>query len=74
MKRDPALHSIPVVVLTHTDTRRTIRRCFNLGANAYLIKPIEVEKFVHAVRGCIAFVRACKQLMQSVHCPRARKR
>ena len=39
-----------VVVLTTTDDKREIQRCYELGANVYITKPVEYEAFANAIR------------------------
>jgi CheY-like chemotaxis protein len=50
LKSDVVTHSIPVIVLTSTDDRREIERCYNLGCNVYLRKPVDYDDFAHAVQ------------------------
>jgi len=40
----------PVVVLTTTDDEREIQRSYDLGANAYITKPVSYEAFANAVQ------------------------
>lgn len=40
----------PVVVLTTTDDSREIQRCYDLGANVYITKPVNYEAFANAIR------------------------
>ncbi|MCB1466998.1 MAG: response regulator [Rhizobiaceae bacterium] len=40
----------PVVVLTTTDDAREIQRCYELGANVYITKPVNYEGFANAIR------------------------
>lgn len=40
----------PVVVLTTTDDEREIKRCYDLGANVYVTKPVNYEGFANAIR------------------------
>lgn len=40
----------PVVVLTTTDDQREIQRCYDLGANVYITKPVNYESFADAIR------------------------
>jgi CheY-like chemotaxis protein len=40
----------PVVVLTTTDDTREIQRCYDLGANVYITKPVNYEAFANAIR------------------------
>jgi CheY-like chemotaxis protein len=41
---------LPVVILTTTDDEREIQRCYDLGANVYITKPVDYENFAHAIR------------------------
>lgn len=45
-KEHPLYRSIPVVVLTTSDEDRDIETAYQLGANSYIVKPVEFEKFV----------------------------
>jgi len=40
----------PVVILTTTDDQREIQRCYDLGANVYITKPVNYESFANAIR------------------------
>lgn len=40
----------PVIVLTTTDDEREIQRCYDLGANVYITKPVDYEGFANAIR------------------------
>lgn len=55
MKQDPDLRSIPVVTLTTSSARDDIRSCYALGANAYIVKPVEFDRFLDVVRSFEAF-------------------
>lgn len=50
IKSNPATEKIPVVVLTTTDDPREVERCYALGCNVYVNKPVEYESFVEAIR------------------------
>jgi two-component system, chemotaxis family, response regulator Rcp1 len=60
LKQDAELRYIPVVVLTTTQFPEDINRCYELGANAYLVKPMELEPFLTLVEITVAFWGACK--------------
>ena len=40
----------PVIVLTTTDDAREIQRCYDLGANVYITKPVDYDSFANAIR------------------------
>jgi DNA-binding response OmpR family regulator len=50
IKGNAHLKRMPVVVLTTTDDRREIQRCYDLGANVYITKPVNYEGFANAIR------------------------
>jgi CheY-like chemotaxis protein len=50
VKSDPALRSIPVVMLTSSREEGDLLRSYELGVNAYVVKPVEFSDFVAAVR------------------------
>ncbi len=50
IKADPELHPIPVVVLTSSLADRDMSEAYALGANSYLAKPIDFEKFHRMVQ------------------------
>ena len=50
IKADERLRKAPVVVLTTTDDQREIQRCYALGCNVYITKPVEYETFATAIR------------------------
>ena len=49
LKNDPAKKVIPVVVLTSSKEERDIVETYNLGVNAYIVKPVQFDKFMEAV-------------------------
>ena len=50
IKGDERLHRVPVVVLTTTDDKVEIQRCYDLGCNVYITKPVNYESFADAIR------------------------
>lgn len=50
IKSDDRLRSLPVVVLSSSDHERDLHECYRLGANSYIQKPVDHEKFQHIVR------------------------
>jgi CheY-like chemotaxis protein len=50
MKADPALKTIPVVVLTSSREDKDLETCYGLGVNAYVVKPVQFADFFLAVK------------------------
>ncbi len=50
VKANPHTRRSPVVVLTTTDDSREIQRCYDLGANVYITKPVNYDGFANAIR------------------------
>jgi CheY-like chemotaxis protein len=50
LKENEHLRVLPVVILTTTDDRSEIQRCYDLGCNVYMTKPVDYQKFAHAIQ------------------------
>jgi CheY-like chemotaxis protein len=50
VKGNDVLKRVPVVVLTTTDDAQEIQRCYDLGCNVYITKPVDYENFAQAIR------------------------
>jgi CheY-like chemotaxis protein len=50
VKSTPALKTIPVVVLTSSREEQDLVRTYDLGVNAYVVKPIDFHEFMDAVK------------------------
>lgn len=50
IKSDPNLKSIPIVMLTSSNESPDIEKCFALGANSYIVKPVDSDNFFNAVK------------------------
>ena len=55
IKSDPQLKMIPVVVLTSSREEPDLVHCYQLGVNAYIVKPVQFQEFVEAVKQVGAF-------------------
>lgn len=55
MKADPALRLIPVVIMTSSREEQDTVRSYELGVNAYVVKPVRFPEFVEAVKQIGAF-------------------
>ncbi|MBI4343930.1 MAG: response regulator [Candidatus Omnitrophica bacterium] len=56
LKADAALRSIPVLMLTSTDDQGEVNRCYALGANNYVVKPIQYEQFQERIKALGLFL------------------
>ena len=50
IKSDPNLKSIPVVILTSSKEDPDIKKCYALGANSYIVKPVDSDNFFNAIK------------------------
>jgi CheY-like chemotaxis protein len=50
IKTDPALKIIPVVMLTSSREEQDLLKSYQLGVNAYIVKPVQFHEFVDAVK------------------------
>lgn len=50
IRHDPALATIPVVMLTTSDAERDVGDCYQQGANCYITKPVDVSEFIRIVQ------------------------
>jgi two-component system, response regulator len=50
IRANPKTHSLPVVVLTSSHDDRDIEECYRLGANSYIVKPVDFQQFTESVR------------------------
>jgi CheY-like chemotaxis protein len=49
IKAEPDLRLIPVVMLTSSKEEPDVQECYRLGANSYIVKPVDFDKFTDAV-------------------------
>jgi CheY-like chemotaxis protein len=55
IKADKGLQAIPVVILTSSREERDLVESYKLGVNAYVVKPVDFQQFIHAVKELGAF-------------------
>jgi chemotaxis family two-component system response regulator Rcp1 len=55
IKTDPALRRIPVVVFSSSEKREEVAEAYNLNANSYIAKPVELADFIRVVKGVEEF-------------------
>lgn len=51
----PDLEEVPIIMLTSSEMRQDIEACYALGANAYVVKPIDFDKFLDMVQSIQQF-------------------
>jgi CheY-like chemotaxis protein len=56
IKSKPATRKVPVIVLTTTDDPREISRCYDLGCNVFITKPVDAQSFMDAITRLGLFV------------------
>lgn len=55
LRKNPDFHHTPIIVFTNTNSNEERLRCYELGANAYVPKPLEIEDLVKVVRSIFDF-------------------
>jgi two-component system response regulator len=50
IKADDRTRAIPVIILTSSNQHPDIRTCYDLGANSYIVKPLNFERFSESIR------------------------
>ena len=55
IKADDVLKTIPVVVLTPSQAEQDILRSYNLNANCYITKPIDLDQFINVIKAVESF-------------------
>ena len=64
MKADPLLRRIPIVILTSSQAPQDILRAYDLYANCYIPKPMELEQYFAVVKSIVDFWISIVQLPQ----------
>lgn len=50
LRADERTAHVPVVILTSSDEERDKDECYNLGANSYILKPVDYDRFLETIR------------------------
>jgi len=50
VKSDEGLRSIPVVVLSTSSSQKDVEQCYQLGANSYQVKPVDIDELSRSTR------------------------
>jgi CheY-like chemotaxis protein len=49
VRKNPSLAMIPIVVMSSSRSPRDVMRCYQLGANSFIVKPMSLETFVSTI-------------------------
>ena len=62
IKADPQLKRIPVIILTTSDSEQDILKTYDLHANSYITKPVELDSFIKIIQAIESFWLAVVKL------------
>ncbi len=65
IKTNPDLRQIPVVMLTSSREEPDLKRCYDLGVNAYMVKPVNFKDFFEAIKNLGIFWAVLNELPQN---------
>jgi CheY-like chemotaxis protein len=60
LKSNAATRHVPIIVLTTTDDKVEIQKCYDLGCNVYITKPVDYDAFATAIRQLGLFLSVMK--------------
>ncbi len=60
IKEDKRLKNLPVIMLTTTDDPREVEKCYSLGCNIYISKPVDFLKFAETLKRLGLFIQVVK--------------
>ncbi len=55
MQADPNLKKVPVVMFTTSNSKSDIMKCYELGAKAFVCKPLDIFEFNNSIRSIVEF-------------------
>jgi CheY-like chemotaxis protein len=55
LKSDPSVRHVPIVMLTSSREEKDVALSYDLGVNAFVVKPVDFTQFVQAIRGLGTF-------------------
>ena len=55
MQEDPSLKKVPVVMFTTSNSKSDIMKCYELGAKAFVCKPLDIFEFNNSIRSIVEF-------------------
>jgi CheY-like chemotaxis protein len=62
IRSNPALRILPVVMLTSSREKKDLERCYGLGANAYVVKPVIFHDFLETIKNVGIFWTSVNEL------------
>jgi CheY-like chemotaxis protein len=62
IRTDPALKTLPVVMLTSSREKTDLKRSYELGANAYVVKPVNFSEFMDTIKNVGKFWATINEL------------
>jgi CheY-like chemotaxis protein len=71
LKANPVLRTVPVVILTSSREEQDLSSCYELGTNAYVVKPIDFHEFVDVIQGLGLFWAIINEPPGSMPIPRS---
>lgn len=60
LRSSPETSMIPIIMLTTTDNPKEIDRCYQLGCNVYITKPVEPDAFIESIKRLGFFLQVVK--------------
>lgn len=66
IKSDPVLKRIPVVIITSSEAEQDILRTYDLHANCYVTKPVDLDQFIKVIQSIESFWLTIVKLPSSV--------
>jgi CheY-like chemotaxis protein len=60
LRSNPETSKVPIIMLTTTDNPKEIDRCYQLGCNVYITKPVEPDAFIESIRRLGFFLQVVK--------------
>lgn len=60
LRSSPETSTVPIIMLTTTDNPKEIDRCYQLGCNVYITKPVEPDAFIESIKRLGFFLQVVK--------------
>jgi CheY-like chemotaxis protein len=62
IRSDPSFRALPVVMFTSSREKADVRRSYDLGANAYVVKPVNYKEFIRTIKNIGVFWASINEL------------